>query len=139
MKRFKLQSIALIVFFATRLASCSSDNDIPEAPKFIYKSAFATAIDGPATGKVGEELAYTISFISENGCGVFSEFTDIDYKKEPGYLIQVEYPITPCGQNTPETKRFVYKITTQAAGTYYLRVAKSETEYVVKEVVISNK
>jgi len=139
MKRFKLQSIAVIVLFVTIFASCSSDNDTPEAPKYIYKSAFATSIDGPETGKVGQELSYAISYISENGCGEFYQFADIDYKKEPGYLIQVEYPITPCGQNTPETKRFVYKITTPAAGTYYLRVAKSDTEYIVKEVVITNK
>ena len=139
MKNFKLQSIALIVFFVTILASCSSDNDTPEEPKFIYKSAFATEVDGPVTGKVGQELTYAISYISENGCGEFSEFSDIDYKKEPGYLIQVKYPIATCGQNTAETKRFTYKITTSAAGTYYLRIAKSETEYIVKEVVITNK
>jgi len=136
MKNFKLQSIALIVFFVTILASCSSDNDTPEEPKFIYKSAFATAIDGPATGKVGQELTYSIAFTVENGCGDFNRFTDVEFNKQAGFQIEAKYPISTCSRLEPQSIRTLYKIKPTIKGTFYLRIAKSETEYISTTVVV---
>jgi len=136
MKNFKLQSIALIVFFFTVLTSCSSDNDKPEDPKVTYKNAFATSVSGPTTGKVGQELSYDIEFTVENGCGLFHQLVEVEYNKVPVYLVEAEYPITTCAKTTPERRVTVYKITPQTKGTFYLRLAKSETEYISTTVVV---
>ncbi|WP_264537225.1 hypothetical protein [Flavobacterium sp. N1736] len=136
MKRFKLQSIALIVFFVTILSSCSSDNDNPEAPTVVYKSAFATEVTGPTTGKVGQELTYSIGFTVENGCGEFNRFTDVEFNKLSGFQIEAKYPVATCTRLEPQTIRTLYKIKPTTKGTFYLRIAKSETEYISTTVVI---
>lgn len=137
MKNFKLQSIALIVFFVTILTSCSSDNDKPETPTVVYKSAFATEVAGPTTGKVGEELTYAVSFLAENGCGEFNRFTDVEFNKEPGFQIEAKYPVEPCIRVEPTVVRTIYKIKPTTKGTFYLRIAKSETTYITTQVVVS--
>lgn len=137
MKNFKLQSIALIMLFVTVLTSCSSDNDTQGQAKFIYKSAFATSIDGPTTGKVGQELNYAVSFTVENGCGEFNRFTDVEFNKEPGFQIEAKYPVENCIRIEPTVVRTIYKIKPTTKGTFYLRIAKSETEYIITQVIIS--
>ncbi|SHG25891.1 hypothetical protein [Flavobacterium defluvii] len=136
MKKFKLQSIALMLLFITALTSCSNDDSPTE--DVIYKSAFATEVSGPLTGKVGQELSYAITFPVENGCGEFNQMTDVEFNKELGYQIEVKYPKATCNRPEPENKVTIYKITTSKAGTYYLRIAKSETEFIVTKVVITD-
>lgn len=137
MKKFKLQSAALILLFITVLTSCSSDVDTP-TDNFIYKSAYATDVSGPLTGKVGQELNYAITFQAENGCGEFNKLTDVEFNKELGYQVEVKYPGTACSKPDPVNRVTIYKITTPKAGTYYLRVAKSETEFITTKVVITD-
>jgi len=136
MKNFKLQSIALIMLFVTVLTSCSSDNDAPEDPKVVYKTAYATSVVGPTTGKVGQELSYDIEFTSENGCGEFHQLVEVEYNKVLVYQVEAQYPIATCAKTTPERRVTVYKITPQTKGTFYLRLAKSETEYISTTVVV---
>ena len=137
MKNFKLQSIALIMLFVTVLTSCSSDNDSAEDPKFIYKSAFATEVSGPTIGKIGQELSYAVSFTAENGCGEFNRFTDVEFNKQPGFQIEAKYPVEACIRIEPTVVRTIYKIKPTTKGTFYLRIAKSDTEYITTEVIIS--
>lgn len=137
MKNFKLQSIALMLLFITALTSCSSDNDSP-TEDVVYKSAYATEVSGPLIGKVGQELSYAITFQVENGCGAFNKLIDVEFNKEPGYQVEVKYPKETCNRPDPENRVTIYKITTSKAGTYYLRLAKSETEYITTKVVITD-
>ncbi|KOP38014.1 MULTISPECIES: hypothetical protein [unclassified Flavobacterium] len=138
MKKIKLESLAFVLFIMTVLTSCSSDNDTPQGDGYIYKSAYATTVLGPTTGKVGQELIYNISFQVENGCGEFNKMTDVEFNKESGYQVEAKYPATTCSLPDPEIKKTNYKIKTNLAGTYYLRIAKSETEFIVTKVVITD-
>lgn len=135
MKKFKLQSLAALLFIVTVFTSCSSDNELPKDDN-IYKSSFVKEVFGPLKGKVNQELSYTVSFEVENGCGEFHQMTDVNFDKVNGYQVEVKYPPT-CSINAPEIKRTVYKLTAPAAaGTYYLRFAKSENEFLTTTVVI---
>lgn len=134
MKKFKLQSIAALLFLVTILNSCSSDNDVPRE-NYIYKSAFVTSVTGPTTGKVNQELIYSVAFQVENGCAEFNKMTDVNIDKLDGYQVEVKYPAT-CSTNAPEIKRTNYKVSSKIKGTFYLRFAKSETEFIVTTVVI---
>lgn len=137
MKKFKLQSIALVVFLVTSLISCSSDNDSnPTTEQSIFKSAFATEVTGPSTGKVNEELSYLVTFTVENGCGEFNKMTDVNIDKESGYQVEAKYPAT-CSTDTPQIRRTTYKVKSAVKGTFYLRFAKSETEFITTAVVIN--
>lgn len=138
MKNFKLKSVAVILFIFTVLTSCSSDDDNTPKDNSIYKSTYVTEVVGPLTGKTNQELSYSVSFQVENGCGEFHQVNDVNFNKVEGYQVQVKYPPT-CSTNTPEIKRTLYKLMSpNAPGTYYLRFAKSETEFIVTTVVISN-
>lgn len=135
MKKFKLQSLAALLFIVTVLTSCSSDSDTPKDDN-IYKSSFVTEVVGPVTGNVNQELSYSVSYQVENGCGQFHQMTDVNFNKVDGYQVEVKYPPT-CSINAPEIKRTVYKLTAPAApGTYYLRFAKSDNEFITTTVVI---
>ncbi|GAA6765234.1 hypothetical protein [Flavobacterium johnsoniae] len=136
MKKIKLQSIAVVLMLVTFLSSCSSDNNTPDTSDVIFKSSFATDVNGPTTGKVNQELTYVISFEVENSCGEFQRFTDVEFKKEPGFQIEAKYPKAGCESSTPTIKRTTYKITPTLKGTYYLRIAKSDSEYIETKVVI---
>ena len=128
-----------MLFCATIFTSCSSDNDskTPVTPQPILKSAYATEVTGPTTGKVGDELTYMVSFIVDNACGEFNKMTDIEIKKEEGYQVEAKYPATCSTPDSPQTKRTAYKVKPTMKGTFYLRIAKSETEYIVTTVVIN--
>ena len=137
MKKFKLQSLALTVFFATVFISCSSD-DTPHTPEFIYKTSYVTEVNGPTTGKVNQELSYEVSFYVDNSCGEFNKMTDIELNKLPGYQVEAKYATscTPTTPQTPQIKRTIYKVKSAQKGTFYLRFTKSETEYITTTVVI---
>lgn len=135
MKKIKSQSIAIVLFFGIVLTSCSSDSNTPDTSNEIYKSAFATNVSGPATGKVNQELSFEIAYTVENGCGEFNKLVDVEFRKEAGYQIEVKYPKT-CALPQTEVRRYIYKTSWPAAGTYYVRVAKSDDEYVTAQVVI---
>jgi len=139
MKKIKLESLAFVLFIITVLTSCSNDNDSPQTGDgYIYKSSYATSVVGPVTGKVGQELIYNVSFQVENGCGEFNKMTDVEFNKEVGYQVEAKYPVTACSLPDPEIKKTNYKVKTTLAGTYYLRIAKSETEFIVTKVVITD-
>ena len=136
MKKIKFPSIAIVLFFAAVLTSCSSDSSTPEVPKETYKSAFATNISGPETGKVNQELSYEIAYMVENGCGDFNKLVNVEFRKESGYQIEAKYPTNTCTLLQPEVRRYIHKISWAAAGTYYVRFAKSDDEFITAQVVI---
>lgn len=136
MKKIKLQSIAFVLFFVTVLTSCSNDNDNkPATPQSILKNAYVTDVSGPLKGKVNEELSYAVTFTVENGCGEFNKMADIYIGKEQGYQVEAKYPAT-CDIPGSQVRRTIYKVKSAVKGTFYLKFAKSETEFITTSVVI---
>ncbi|MCV9929162.1 hypothetical protein OIU83_15965 [Flavobacterium sp. LS1R49] len=136
MKKIKLQSVLFVLFLVTALSSCSSDSDKTTTPALIAKSAFVTEVTGPATGKVNEELSYNVMFMVENGCGEFNKFTEIQINKEIGVQVEAKYSSATCEDTKPQFKRTIHKAIYSNKGTYYMRFAKSETEFITIKVVI---
>ncbi|QSW89460.1 MULTISPECIES: hypothetical protein [Flavobacterium] len=135
MKTFRLQSVLTILFLAVSLLSCSSDDNGKETPQTISRAANVTAISGPETGKVGVDINYDISFIVDNACGKFDRIGNISIGKEEGFQIEVTYPTT-CGNETPTALHTVYTFSPQSKGTFEIKFKKSETEFLVKKLVI---
>ncbi|WP_343617782.1 hypothetical protein [Flavobacterium sp.] len=135
MKTFRLQSVLTILFLAVSLLSCSSDDNGKETPQTISRAANVTAISGPETGKVGVDINYDISFIVDNVCGKFDRIGNISIGKEEGFQIEVTYPTT-CGNETPTALHTVYTFSPQSKGTFEIKFKKSETEFLVKKLVI---
>lgn len=138
MKVFRLQSVLVMLFLAVSLISCSSDNDNNknETPQTTSRAANVTAISGPATGKVGVDINYDISFTVDNACGQFDRISDISIGKEEGFQVEAKYPLETCANQTPTSLHTVYTFTPVSRGTFEIKFKKSETEFIVKKLVI---
>ena len=133
MKIFKLQAIALVLVAASTFTSCSED-DNKTAPMIIKKS-LVTAVAGPETGDLNQELTLNVTFAVENNCGSFNKY--IETTEGTNKIIEVEskYEGTNCG-TAPTTKSTTYKFKSATAGTYSLKFKKTATEFVTHTVVI---
>lgn len=137
MKKFKLQSVLLVLFTATVLISCNKDDDSPSPPALITKNAFVTAISGPTTGKVDETITLNVVFTVDNSCGDFNKFIDVTIDKEKGLQVQAKYPSAICDKKVPEPKTTTYKFKSTAKGSYIIRFKKSETEFKTHTIIIN--
>ncbi|KAF2331334.1 hypothetical protein [Flavobacterium daemonense] len=136
MKRFKLKSVLVVLFLSTALISCSNDDDHAEAA-VKTKTAFVTKIEGPATGKVNDELSYDVTFTVDNACGEFDKIAETTIGETKGLEVVAKYPVNGvCTQQIPDPKKTVYKFKATAKGTFDIKFRKSETEFLTQKVVI---
>ncbi len=136
MRIFRLQSVLAVLFLAVSLVACSSDDNKNETPQTISKAVDVTAITGPSTGKVGVDVNFEISFTVENACGQFDRISDISIGKESGFQIEAKYPKETCANQTPTALHTVYTFSPESKGTFEIKFKKSETEFLVKTLVI---
>ncbi|SNR37359.1 hypothetical protein [Flavobacterium sp. ov086] len=136
MKNFKLKSVLVVLFLGTVLISCSNDDDKPTPPVTNTKISFASAVTGPATGKVNDELSYEVTYTPDTACGVFSKFAEVSIGAAKGFGVEVKYPSDVCTLQTPQPQKAVYKYKATAKGTFEFKFQKSATEFIIQKVVI---
>ncbi|MTH14619.1 hypothetical protein [Flavobacterium sp. LC2016-01] len=135
MKRFRLKSVLVVLFLSTVLISCSNDDDNAEST-VKTKTAFVTKIEGPATGKVNDELSYDVTYLVDNACGEFDKIAETTIGETKGLQVVAKYPSELCTQQVPDPKKTVYKFKATAKGTIEIKFRKSETEFLTQKVVI---
>ena len=134
MKKFSIYAAALVLFTAGSVASCSNDDD---APASTSKIAYVTAVAGPATGTVNQELSYNVSFTVDNSCGAFDKVVETAGAANTKTIeVKAKYAGNDCG-TTPTVKSTTYKFKATAAGTYVLKFKKTATEFVTQNVVVN--
>lgn len=133
MKKFRLQTVAMILFVAVSLTSCSKDDDQPQV---VTKTSLVTAVTGPTTGTPNQELSFTVTYAVENNCGVFSKFVETTTANTKQIEVQSKYEGTNCG-TTAATKTTTYKFKPTASGTYILKFKKSATEFITQTIVVN--
>ncbi|WP_343697731.1 hypothetical protein [Flavobacterium sp.] len=136
MRIFRLQSVLAVLFLTVFLVSCSSDDNSKETPQTTSRAANVTAISGPGTGKVGVDINFDISYTVDNACGQFDRIGDTSIGKEEGFQVEAKYPIETCANQTPTALHTVYTFSPIAKGTFEIKFRKSETEFLIKKVVI---
>jgi len=136
MKSFRLKSVLVVLFLSTALISCSNDDDKAESA-VKTKTAFVTKIEGPATGKVNDELSYDVTYLVDNACGEFDKISETKIGDVSGLQVVAKYPSEGvCTQQVPDPKKTVYKFKATAKGTIEIKFKKSETEFLTQKVVI---
>jgi hypothetical protein len=133
MKKIKLQVIALVLVVASGFTSCSNDDD---EPILVTKKSFISAVAGPTTGRVNQELILTVSFGVDNDCGAFNKFVEITTGNTKEIEVESKYVGTNCN-TIPVTKTTPYSFKATTAGTYILKFKKSATEFVTQTIVIT--
>lgn len=135
MKSFRLKSVLVVLFLSISFVACSNDDD-EEVPTSTVKAALVTKIEGPATGKVNDELSYEVTYVVDNACGEFDKISEVTIGAVKGLQVIAKYPTGVCTQQVPDPKKTVYKYKATAKGTIEIKFKKSETEFVTQKVVI---
>ena len=133
MKKFKLHAVALLVVVSSAFTSCSNDDG--GSVDLVLKKSFVTAVAGPETGDLNQELSLNVTFTVDNSCGVFHSFVETTQANTKTVDVQAAYAGKDCG-TTPVTKSTVYKFKTATAGTYALKFKKTATEFITHTIVI---
>ncbi len=136
MKIFRIQSVLAMLFLAVSITACSNDDNNKETPQTVSRAVNVTAVTGPSTGKVGVNVNFEVSFIVDNACGEFDRISDISIGKESGFQVEAKYPIATCANETPTALHTLYTFSPQSKGTFEIKFKKSETEFLVKTLVI---
>lgn len=101
-----------------------------------YEPGRPISINGPSTGKVGDDINLTVEFAVMNGCGQFERFEESDAGHQKVISIVAKYSGCACTDNIPIlTAEYVYKPT--SSGIHYLKFESATTPPVVDTLVIS--
>lgn len=133
MKKFALKTMALVLFVSTAFTSCSSDDD--SGNKQTTQKEFVTAVTGPTTGAINQEITLNVTYVVDNTCGSFNKYVESTNGNTKTIEVEVKYTGSNCG-TTPSTKTQPYKFKVTQAGTYVFKFKKSATEFVTQSVVI---
>lgn len=132
MKKFALKTLAITLFIATSITSCSSDEG---GETIISKTSFLTSVEGPATGNVNEKITLTTKYFIDNNCGVFERFNELQSTNTKTIDVQVKY----TGDNCPAAPKEVttpYVFEVNQAGTYTFKFKKSASQFITHVVTV---
>lgn len=131
MKSFILKSIVLI-FALTIQTSCVSDDDNQCYFEFM---SYVTAVTGPETSTVNEEITFVVTYMPTFGCGSFLEFNE-GIQGNVRYLTIFD-KTTECSCSTePVSTTINYKFTPTTPGEYTFRFKSDEDSSIIKNVIV---
>lgn len=131
MKRLKLKAVVLALVVTAGFTSCNNDDETTKTKKTVV-----SAVTGPTTGVVNQELTLNVTFAVDNSCGVFSKFIETTTEKTKVIEVETKYEGSNCNASAT-TKTTTYKFKTTAAGTYIFKFKKSATEFITQTIVIT--
>jgi len=111
----------LFLFLIGSITACSvSDDTANDGPVYIYVPV--TAVNGPTTATVNQEITLNVSYRVETTCGIFHSFyQEGGTNTEPLITILAQYTRGEDCETIPTTKIAPYKFKATAAGTYILK------------------
>lgn len=132
MKKFALKTVAVVLFLATSLSSCSSDDG---GETIIIKNSYLTSVDGPVTGTVNQEITLTTKYVIENSCGQFEKFNEVQNGNSKTIDVQVKYTGENCTTASTEVTT-PYKFTVIAPGTYTFKFKRNASQFITHVVTV---
>lgn len=132
MKKFKLQAVALVLLVSTAFTSCSDDDS---GTNLVTKKSLVTAVTGPETGDLNQDVTLNVTFAVENNCGAFNKYIETTAGTTKNIEVEAKYEGSDCG-TTATTKTATYKFKSATAGTYSLKFKKTATEFITHTIVI---
>jgi len=131
MKLISKSIFALLTFGF--LSSC----DISDDKNFCSYSAGVgtTAVTGPETAAIDEEISFTVSFSVDSTCGSFLQFHQVESGNEITITVNAEYKGCNC-DTTVTARTATYKFKALRAGVYKLIFKKTNTESITKTITV---
>lgn len=131
MKKLRLQTVAVVLFTATTLMSCSKDDE----GNTVTKTEFVTNVTGATTATVNQEVPLNVTYHVDGTCGVFDKTVESTTGNTTTIEVKVKYATQVC--SGPTTQTLAYKFKKATAGTYILKFKKSATEFITQTIVVN--
>jgi len=99
-----------------------------------------TAVNGPTTAAVNEEITLTIGFKVLSSCGSFSSFLNEGTATAPIITVMIDYDGCSCDKKSSIQSQ-PYKFKATATGTYILKFSvnggNAESSFITKTIIVS--
>lgn len=129
----------LILVAIISFSSCDLGTDEQQTCLF-YEGSAATAVSGPETAAVNQEITLNVSFTTRENCGSFYNFYEVaDVNNVNSITITVNSRIDGCDCSKSTTKTAPYKFKALTAGVYVLKFKKSNdaNDVITKTITVS--
>jgi hypothetical protein len=117
------------------MAGCSKKSAPAQAQSqdcIKYAKAYVNRIDKASSGTDG---ATTVYFNVNSGCGQFNKFSEKKSGNTRTITVEAVYKGCMCTMDIPERKAS-YKFEEKTPGTYYLKFASAQNEYLIDTVIV---
>lgn len=132
MKKFALKTLALVLFVSTAVTSCSTDDS---GETVTSQNEFVTAVSGPETGVINQEVTFDVTYAVDNACGAFDSYVETVSGSTKTIEVKVKYVGSNCVA-APATKTEPYKFTINTAGTYNFKFKSSASAFITKTILV---
>lgn len=138
-KKILTVKLFLFLFLIGSVTACDvSDNDNNNGPQYVYVST--TAVAGPVTAAVNQEIILTVSFKVQNDCGTFHSFYEEGTPTEKTITVLAQYFGEDCG-DTPSIKTAPYTFKSLTPGTFVLKFrvdnGTTSASFITQTIVVS--
>ncbi len=136
-----MRHFTFLVLLALGLASCKKDevDATKQNPNNILSTqSVVTAVNGPITGAINQQLAYTLLWPNTGSQSYFHHLTAATQSDSTRLIKLFVATDTTAVAKANQKQSTVFTFKASAAGTYYLKFAKpgSDTTYSIIDTVI---
>ena len=131
---FKTMLLAVMLFSIT---SCDLGGDDTSVQNCNYPIGIGTtAVTGPTTASLNEEIELTVSFTLGNNCGKFHQFYEtLDGNRDKIITVNALFEGCNC-DNSPVAKTEKYKFKAVSEGVYNLKFRKANNEFLIHTITV---
>lgn len=124
----------LVLLSTSFLSSCDVSDDNANSC-YAVGGVGTTAVTGPETADVDEEISFTVAFSVPSTCGSFLQFYQEESGNEIKITVAAKYEGCNC-DNIATNRSTIYKFKATTAGVYKLIFKKTNTESITKTVTV---
>lgn len=138
MKKKLIKGATGILFVATLLASCDVSNYSNESNCPVLLSVPATAVTGPTSAAINQEITLNVSYKSRVKCSDFSAFHKQSLANQRTITTTVTYDACACTDSIVGIRTEAFKFKEAAAGVYELKFKKEADGFVNHTVTVGD-
>jgi hypothetical protein len=127
--------LSIVCIIATLMAFTCKKEDTANNKCLSFAKAPVTAVTGPATGSINQDINLTVSFACSNGCGQFGSFEQARTGNTFEISVTAKYEGCVCTQDIP-VRQQTYTFRASQPGTYLLNFVQQNNTFVTHTIVV---
>lgn len=138
MKKKLVRGVTGILFIATLFTSCDVSNYSNESNCPVLLSVPATAVTGPTSAAINQEITLNVSYKSRVNCSDFSAFHKQSLANQRTITTTVTYDACACTDSIVSIRTEAFKFKEAAAGVYEFKFKKEADGFVNHTVTVGD-